>query len=696
MNPSSELRQQIEELALRLVVEDADSGRDASQWLPVLERLAAVAARDHADLVAQQVNELNRSLRTLDEKPERTSCAVSALMQEGIANLQTALEQEQSPRTTLAQDPELLADFILESREHLVNIESQVLTLEKDPADGEALNAVFRGFHTIKGLAGFLELWEIQKLAHEVETVLARARNSQWTLNAAGFDVILESADYLRRWLAHLDARLHQKRSDRPERDEPLMERIACLTADEASQAVFGQAAEVGPTAEVRFQASRSLVPTGGEGAVEFPRKGSAPTSEPKLEPARNSVPASAVSNRDSEKTGTVYRHETAAVKVDTVKLDYLVDMAGEMVIAESLVRHDQELAGLTNPLLQRKIAHLTRITAELQKIAMSMRLVPVGPLFRRMARLVRDLSRQFGKQVEMETQGDDIELDRTIVEELADPLMHMVRNALDHGVETPAEREAAGKPPHARLLLKANHQAGQVVVEITDNGRGLNRSRIIDRAMAKGLIASEEGLAENEVFNLIFQPGFTTATQITNVSGRGVGMDVVRRHIEKLRGRIEIRSVAGEGATFLLKLPLTLAIIDGLVVGVGDQRYIVPLFAVRELFRPGPETMWTVQQRGEMALVRGSLLPVVRLYKKFRVTPGSEDPAQSVLVVAEVEGERFCVMVDELVGKQEVVIKSLGETFKGVAGVAGGAILGDGRVGLILDLEQIYRVKES
>jgi two-component system chemotaxis sensor kinase CheA len=387
-------------------------------------------------------------------------------------------------------------------------------------------------------------------------------------------------------------------------------------------------------------------------------------------------------------------RNESRAVKVDTAKLDYLVDMAGEMVIAESLVRHDPELAGAKSPNLQRKIAQLTRITAELQKTAMAMRLVPIGPLFHRMARLVRDLSRQFGKQVDMETVGDDIELDRTIVEELSDPLMHMVRNALDHGIESPEEREARGKDATARLLLKAHHQAGQVVIEIADDGRGLDRDQIRAKAIEKGLIASADLLSDSEVHNLIFLPGFSTAARVTNVSGRGVGMDVVRRHIEKLRGRIEIRSNPGCGSAFLLKLPLTLAIIDGLVVGVGPERYIVPLFAVREMFRPAQETIWTVHQRSEMALVRGTLLPVHRLYRRFQVIPRSEDPLQSVLVVAEVEGQRFCLVVDELIGKQEVVIKTLGETFQHVSGIAGGAILGDGRVGLILDLDRLFKEK--
>jgi two-component system chemotaxis sensor kinase CheA len=282
--------------------------------------------------------------------------------------------------------------------------------------------------------------------------------------------------------------------------------------------------------------------------------------------------------------------------------------------------------------------------------------------------------------------------LDRTIVEELADPLMHMVRNAMDHGLEPPAERAAIGKNPAGRLLLKAQHRAGQVLIEISDDGRGLDAAKIKAKAVQKGLIRAEEEPSESEIFNLIFEPGFTTAAQVTNVSGRGVGMDVVRRHIEKLRGRIEIRSVPGRGSSFILKLPLTLAIIDGLVVGVGSERYIVPLFAVREMFRPTAETIWTVEQRAEMALVRGSLLPVFRLYRRFGVKPKSEDATESVLVVAEVEGACYCLLVDELIGKQEVVIKSLGAAFSDVTAIAGGAIMGDGRVGLILDLDRLLK----
>jgi two-component system chemotaxis sensor kinase CheA len=272
----------------------------------------------------------------------------------------------------------------------------------------------------------------------------------------------------------------------------------------------------------------------------------------------------------------------------------------------------------------------------------------------------------------------------------------HLLRNCVTHGIEMPDARRAAGKEASGSIIVALSQEGNEVGVEFRDDGAGLDLPRIRDKGVALGMLDPHAAPTDAELANLIFAPGFSTAETVTELSGRGVGMDVVRRHIEKLRGRIEIRSTVGAGTTFLLKLPLTLAIIDGLVVGVGQERYIVPLFAIREMFRPTAETIWTVQQRAEMALVRGSLLPVVRLYRIFHVQPKSEDPLAGVLVVAEVEGQRFCLLVDELIGKQEVVIKTLGEAFKSVTGVAGGAILGDGRVGLILDLERISRVKDQ
>jgi two-component system, chemotaxis family, sensor kinase CheA len=593
----------------------------------------------------------------------------------------------------LGEDPELLGDFILESREHLSSIERNVLTLEQDAADSEAIHASFRAFHTIKGLAGFLELGAVQEVAHEVETVLDLARNAKLVIDSAVIDRILESKDYLILWLDQLDSSLSRGTAIAAPDNAGLLVSIRALAArGTAPAAASGRPETIVVEASLASLSSLSEAVEAASGisgavtgAVAMDAAGGPPAAVPPAAPAAtHDEPAAA------QKSVDAHGREARAIKVDTAKLDYLVDMVGEMVIAQSLVRHDPDLVGETRPRLVRNLSQLARITDDVQRTAMSMRMVPVGQLFQKMSRLVRDLSRKNGKRVELETSGEDTELDRNIVEELADPLMHMVRNSLDHGVETPAERQASGKSPVARVILRASHQAGHIVIEVGDDGRGLNKDKILKKATERHLVEPGGQLGEHELFHLIFQPGFSTAETITDVSGRGVGMDVVRRQIHKLRGRIDIRSTLGAGTTFLLKVPLTLAIIDGLVVTVGAERYIVPIFAVREMVRPTAEMISTVQGRAEMALVRGMLLPMIRLHRKFAVKPDNEDPTRCLLIVSEGAGRKFCLMVDGLIGKQEVVIKGMSEMLQGIEGIAGGAILGDGRVGLILDLEAL------
>jgi two-component system chemotaxis sensor kinase CheA len=474
-------------------------------------------------------------------------------------------------------------------------------------------------------------------------------------------DLILHSADYMNQCLRGVETGC-EPASD----GEPLIARVRAM--------IEGAGNSKAPPPPLAAAAGEPARPAAGNPAVEPARPAA---GNPVVEPAR---PAAG----NPEAAGG-----PRAVKVDTGKLDYLVDMVGELVIAQSMIQHDPDLAARSQK-LTRNLAQLTRITGDVQRIAMAMRMHPVSQLFQRMARLVRDLAKNSGKQVNLELSGEDTELDRNLVEELADPLMHMIRNAVDHGAEPPEARIAAGKDPTARIDLKAYHQGGFINIEISDDGRGLMRDKILAKARQRGL-SGGDNLSDQEVFSLIFEPGFSTAEQVTAVSGRGVGMDVVRKQISKLRGRIDITSRPGEGTTFILKLPLTLAIIEGLVVGVGKQRYIIPIFAVKEMFRPAPEALSTVPGGGEMVLVRGSLLPVLRLYSRFGVEPTSQEPSSGVLVVVENAHKKFCVLVDELMGKQEVVIKSLGETFKNVTGVAGGSILGDGRVGLILDVEALY-----
>jgi two-component system chemotaxis sensor kinase CheA len=510
--------------------------------------------------------------------------------------------------------------------------------------------------------------------SHEVETILDLARNGALQITTAVIDRILESKDYLNGCLTELESMLQTGKLPAPPNNAALIEGIRRLNKD------AGKPAETPPPVE-----------SATEGLLQLASKLSG-TSEPPAHTAGLRAP----DNPEAVKVTETKSAAARSIKVDTGKLDYLVDMVGEMVIAQSLVKHDPDLATVSKPRLARNLSQLARITDDVQRTAMSMRMIPIGQLFQKTGRLVRDLSRKYGKHVDLDMQGEDTELDRNIVEELADPLMHMVRNAIDHGIEMPEERARAGKPATARLTLKAGHQAGHIVIQVSDDGQGLDKEKILRRACQKNLIPAGTELTESEIFNLIFQPGFSTAEKVTEISGRGVGMDVVRKHVQKLRGRVDASSVRGQGTSFLMKLPLTLAIIDGLVVGVGKQRYIVPIFAVREMLKPAEDAISTVQGKHEMAMVRGALLPVIRLHQRFNLKPRFDKPWESLLIVSGSEGHRFCLMVDELIGKQEVVIKSLGETMQNIPGVAGGAILGDGRVGLILDLEGLFGANHS
>jgi two-component system chemotaxis sensor kinase CheA len=382
-------------------------------------------------------------------------------------------------------------------------------------------------------------------------------------------------------------------------------------------------------------------------------------------------------------------------VKLDTQKLDSLVDLVGELVIAQSMVVQDPEVQRLSSRHLARTLRQLGRITTELQRTAMSLRMVPIRRTFQKMTRLVRDLAAQQGKQVQLIVEGEETELDRNIVEQLSDPLVHMIRNSVDHGIELPEARVSHGKPALGTIRLSAAHQRGGIVIAIQDDGKGLDRDRILAKARERGLIKPEANPTEAETFALVFAPGFSTAEKVTDVSGRGVGMDVVQRNIEKLRGKIEIQSVPGQGATFTIVLPLTLAIIDGMLVGVGDDRYIIPTLSVRESFRPRPGMVTTVQERGEVVSVRGRLTPLLRLGQHLGTPSRAVDPTEGIIVVVESGDAARGLLVDELLGKQEVVIKNLGETFRKQHLLAGAAILGDGRVGLILDVDTLVKCQQ-
>ncbi|MGA2433822.1 MAG: chemotaxis protein CheA [Bryobacteraceae bacterium] len=693
---ADQLRRRVDDLAMRLVMEEAPGAPEGLRALSsALEKTGEEARQAGYPEAASIASSLTGRVSAAAGTGSADLAALARMLKEGIANLQRAVaDRPPAPvpdghapppqaKNLLIQDMDLLNDVIQESREHLSTVEAQLLRLERDPADSEAIHSTFRSFHTIKGLAGFLELTAIQEFAHEVETVLDSARNGKLAITPAVIDVVLASKDYLGRALDLIEPALNGGTAEEPPPAGALLERL---------RAVLGTPPIAVPK-NVPSQPVRAapLVPAAPKSEPAAPIREAAQLPQPPA--ARPAPEAAEVSEERTEDAarGSRPQSEARAVKVDTAKLDYLVDMAGEMMIAESQVRGDPDLLSLKCTRLEGNLAQLAWRCSELQKTAMSMRMVPVGQIFRRLPRLVRDLARKAGKKVELDLIGEETELDRTIIEELWDPLIHMVRNSIDHGIEMPEARQAAGKDPVGRIRLKACHQAGHILIEASDDGRGIAVEKVLAKAREKGLISENAHLAESDILNLIFEPGFSTAEKVTEISGRGVGMDVVRKHIQKLRGRIDVHSTPGQGSTFFLKLPLTLAIIDGLVIGVGRERYVVPLFAVREMFRPTSGMVFTVAGQGEVALVRGSMLPVLRLYRRFNVQPRSENPAESVFIIAENAGHVFCLMVDEFTGKQQVVIKSLGDTMKHLPGIAGGTILGDGRVALVLDLDGVF-----
>ena len=652
----------------------------------------------------------------------------------------------------LEGDPDLLSEFISEAQEHLDNADIHLLTIESNPSDADALNAVFRAFHTIKGVAGFLALEDIQALAHQSENLLDKARKNEIALTGGNIDITFEAVDFMKRLVQHVSNALTNDAELPVEEELPaLVERIksaalgeeppestipALATGQKLGEILVGAGLATEETIEKAVVEQKAIARDSHLGellirevvitraqlqqALELQqeREPDKPLGEILVDmgAARLEDIERALSKQETPQktlpvgeilvqTGEVDAKDVAlalraqkqkqgpvevkdAVKVDADRLDRLIDLIGELVIAESMVCQSIETLDVQTPHLSRQISQLDKITRELQEMGMSLRMVPVRGTFQKMARLVRDLAKKSGKRIEFLSEGEDTELDKTVVDKIGDPLVHMVRNSCDHGLEaTPEERRGAGKPDVGRVTLRAYHKGGSIYIEIEDDGRGLDREAILSKARERGLVRDGDSMPDREVWNLIFEPGFSTAKVITDVSGRGVGMDVVRRNIESLRGQVEIQSTAGKGSIFSIRLPLTLAIIEGMVIRTGSERYIVPTLSVIRSIQLQPGQVTTVVGRGEMLSLQGELIPLFRLHRLFKLKGAVEDPFKALVMIVENEGRKVGLMIDELLGQQQIVIKSLGQAMQELDGIAGGAIMSDGIVGLILDV---------
>jgi len=668
----------------------------------IQDKAAAISMLEDGIYLMQSIADSHKKTGTYDGSIQEFMDKVISL----VGPVQNAVTEAPSPQEdararTDAQDPAtrdeekieiqdeaLTRDFITEGLEYIEEIEINILNLENDPENKDYINAIFRPFHSIKGVASFLNLEKIRSLSHDLESLLDRARNGEISVTSSLIDVVLDGADALKTMIRQLRDVLEGKASTTTDLDIPAL--IARVKKIEEGFDVDAGAKKIGEILVddgVISEEKLNQVLSEKEAGMSSKKLGEALIGEKIVKPKQVSQALRKQVDRVAD---------MATIRVDTVKLDDLIDMVGELVITQSMISQGMKNQQNVDKRLTRDISQFFRITSALQRISTSLRMIPIRQTFQRMSRLVRDLAKNAGKQVSVELVGEDTEVDRNMIDEIYNPLVHMIRNSVDHGLEMPEERIKAGKPERGLITLKAYHRGGNIVIEIADDGRGLDRRKILDKAFRVGLAHSDEGLSDQEIYKMIFMPGLSTAGKVTDVSGRGVGMDVVKRAVEKLRGKIEIESAVGEGTRFITRFPLTLAIIDGMIVKSGPEHYILPTISILQALRPPRGAYNSVVGKGETINAMGRLMPLIRLYDMFGLEPEFKDPWEAIVVVVDSERGARCLMVDKIIGKAEVVVKSLGEGLKNIKGLAGGAILGDGRVGLIVDTEGLFELAEQ
>ncbi|NDW21976.1 chemotaxis protein CheA [Alteromonas hispanica] len=624
--------------------------------------------------------------------------------------------------------------FFEESEEHLQDMEQLLMTLDVDSPDQEQLNSIFRAAHSIKGGSGIFNFDALMNLTHVMENLLDKARNQEIEVTSDIVDIFLQTLDVLRDTLT-----AYKESTDLPQ-DEidasivVLEEALANASGKASSGASDSAQANVAGSEQDDisddiegfgfFDDDDTNINTVSEAGVDIGAEIDAEIEgfgffddEPStpVEPAAKSeevdegfgfyepenLPVAPAANTEKRTAPTqpivkpvktkpkAAAKEAASIRVDTTKIDSMVNLVGELVITQSMLSNvGQEVEGQLGERLQLAIDELQRNTREIQESVMSMRMLPINMTFNRFPRVVRDLSSKLGKQVDLVIQGGGTEIDKSLIEKLVDPLTHLVRNSIDHGIETPEKRVANGKAEKGTVILSAEQKGSSIIIGIIDDGAGLDRARILDKAMQNGLPVSPD-MPDSEVWQLIFEAGFSTAEQVTDVSGRGVGMDVVRRNIESIGGRIEIESSKGEGSAFYIHLPLTLAIVDGMCVSVGEQIFVIPLLNVIESFQP-TDSQVKMLGNEQVLWIRDRYWPLVSLTQLMQVDGGVTEPTKGIVVLLESSKKRYGVLVDSLVGQQQVVIKSLEQHYKKVAGIAGATIMGDGKVAMIIDADSV------
>jgi len=630
---------------------------------------------------------------------------------------------------------EILQDFLVESFELVEKLDEDLVELESTPEDLELLNGIFRVAHTVKGASSFLNFDVLTHLTHHMEDVLNKARHGELIITPDIMDVVLESIDLMKALLntirdtsadAGIDvsacvAKLDKisggtgkvetpvavapveveesvevsSESDESDEDEPDYENMSDEDVEAEIERLLNQRQEEDKAKRAAKIAAGESVPTMPPADGEESAESSTPTPQPTA-PAP-ATPKKVEKKDDAKAAAPAKRAPTTVeqtIRVDVKRLDHLMNLIGELVLAKNrLIKINDDVEERYEgeeflEELNQVVSIVSLVTTDLQIAVMKTRMLPIGKVFNKFPRMIRDLSRELNKKIELEISGEDTELDKSIVEEIGDPLVHIIRNSCDHGIETPEVRLSAGKPEVGTITLKAYNEGNQIVIQIDDDGKGLDADMLKNKALEKGLISEKEAdsMSEREAFTLIMRPGFSTAAAVTNVSGRGVGMDVVKTNIEKVNGIIDIESTQGVGSSMKLKIPLTLAIIQALLVGVQEEHYAIPLASVLETVRISTDEIYTVEGRSVMRL-RDDVLSLVHIGDIFEIERILDASEHAYVVVLGLGTSKLGLIVDTLVGQEEIVIKSLGDYLKGIEGIAGATIRGDGAVTLIVDV---------
>ncbi len=643
---------------------------------------------------------------------------------------------------------EILQDFLVESFELVEKLDEDLVELESNPEDLELLNGIFRVAHTVKGASSFLNFDVLTHLTHHMEDVLNRARHGELVITPDIMDVILESVDLMKQLLEQIRdtssdggidvsacvARLDKITGGSGEVETPVVaapeEKSTEETAVEEESAAADDEDEIDyenmSPEEVEAEIERLLAQrqeedrkkreakiAAGEEVPQMPNPDAEESKEEKKEapketsaPAPTPAPAKQV-KKEAPKAAAPARKTPAQVeqtiRVDVKRLDHLMNLIGELVLAKNrLIKINDDVEERYEgeeflEELNQVVSIVSLVTTDLQIAVMKTRMLPIGKVFNKFPRMIRDLSRELNKKIELVISGEDTELDKSIVEEIGDPLVHIIRNSCDHGIESPEERALKGKPEMGTIALKAYNEGNQIVIQIDDDGKGLDPDMLKSKSLEKGIITEKEAdtMSDKDAFALIFKPGFSTAAQVTNVSGRGVGMDVVKTNIEKLNGMIDIDSEVGKGTTIKLKIPLTLAIIQALLVGVQEEHYAIPLASVLETVRISKDEIYTVEGKSVMRL-RDDVLSLVHIGDIFEVERILDASEHAYVVVLGLGTSKLGLIVDTLVGQEEIVIKSLGDYLKGIEGIAGATIRGDGGVTLIVDVVALMDIAKN